>query len=212
MTTQTIEQRHKPKAITSVTLSAWLMWICGALYYFYEFLVQISPSVMSAELMRDFSIHADKLGMLVGIFALSYACITIPAGVLLDKFGPRRVLTVASSILALGCFLFSGSSSFYIALIGRLFMGLGAAFAVIGCMKIATNWFPIDKFALILGLTVSVGMSGAIFGSATLAIFMEHYHWRECMYYLTFAGIIFSLVFILVVRDRPSQNSSNCFI
>ncbi|NQY42709.1 MAG: MFS transporter [Legionellales bacterium] len=186
----------------------WIMWGFGALFYCYEFFVQISPNVMSADLMRDFSIQADKLGILVGIFAYAYALIQIPAGVLLDKLGPCKLLAAASLILALGCLTFSKATGFYCALLGRLCIGAGAASAVVGCMKIATNWFPLNKFALVLGLTISIGMSGAIIGSAPLAIMMEHYHWRHLIFNFSIIGFIFSIIFIFICRNSPNKTNN----
>lgn len=184
----------------------WIMWGCGATFYFYEFFVQISPSVMSNDLMLAFDIKAGKLGILVGLFAYSYAIVQIPAGVLLDKLGPCKLLATASAILASGSILFGNASDFYTAAFGRLCIGMGAASAIIGCMKIATNWFPVNKFALVLGLTVSIGMSGAIVGSAPLAFIMEHYTWREVMQYLGYIGFIFTGIFVFICRNSPKNN------
>ncbi len=189
----------------TIKILPWIMWSFGALFYCYEFFVQISPNVMSADLMRDFSIQADKLGILVGIFAYAYAFIQLPAGVLLDKLGPCKLLAAASIILAVGCLLFGKATGFYCALTGRLCIGIGSASAIVGCMKIATNWFPINKFALVLGLTISIGMSGAIISSAPLAIVMEYYHWRYLMFNFAIIGFVFSIVFLFICRNAPKN-------
>lgn len=189
---------------------AWLMWSFGAAFFFYEFLVQISPNVMATGLMQTFNIQADKLGLLAGVFAYAYAFMQIPSGLLLDKLGPCRLLAGASALITIGCLLFANSTSFMMALSGRFLIGMGAASAVIGCMKIAANWFPADKFALVLGLTVSIGMSGAIMGSAPLAVVMEYYDWQTCMNALAVVGLLFILLFLGVCQNAPkSQQAKN---
>lgn len=186
----------------------WFMWGCGALFYFYEFLVQVSPNVMAAELMRDFNFTGNRLGVLSSIYFWAYALMQIPAGILLDKLGPHRLLAVASATLAVGCLLFADAHNFSIALIARFLIGLGSSFAVIGCMKLATNWFPPNRFALLLGLTITVGMTGAIFGERPLRQFIEWYDWRTCMNALSILGALLFLIFFFFVKDQPSSRHS----
>jgi len=91
----------------------WLMWGCGAAFYFYEFILSISPSVMGPFWMQDFSMSPTKLGILASIWFWAYALMQIPAGVLLDRLGPHRLLASASAVLVLGCIMFSMAHSCY---------------------------------------------------------------------------------------------------
>ena len=68
------------------SLKPWIVWGLGCLFYFYEFLLQVSPSVMSNELMRDFAITGHTLGILTGIYFYSYAAMQLPGGLLMDYF------------------------------------------------------------------------------------------------------------------------------
>lgn len=75
-----------------------------------------------------------------------------------------------------------------------------ASSAIVGCMKITTNWFPVDKFALLLGLTVSVGMSCAVIGAAPLATFLESHSWRDTMMYFSIIGFVFFFFSLFVSK------------
>jgi len=184
----------------------WIMWFLGALFYFYEFLLQVSPSVMVGELMRSFDITAREVGIFGSVYFWTYAPMQIVVGVLLDRFGPHRLLTAAAGACALGTLMFGMTEHFYIALIGRGLTGLGASFAIVGCMKIIANWFPSKRFALMLGLVLTIGMLGAIAGQAPLKLLIEHFaDWRKSMYLLAGAGIALMLIMLLVLRDRPDQ-------
>lgn len=185
---------------------AWVMWFLGALFYFYEFLLQVSPSVMVSELMRSFDVTAIHIGYFAAIYFWTYAPMQIIVGILLDKFGPHRLLTAATGACALGTLMFAITTHFYITLIGRALIGLGSAFAIVGCMKIISNWFPPKRFALMLGLVLTIGMMGAMAGQAPLKLMMEHFgDWRHCMYILAGSGIGLMLIMLLVLRDRPDQ-------
>ncbi len=79
----------------------WVVWGLGCLFYFYECLLQVSPSVMSNELMRDFAVTSQTLGILSGIYFYSYAVMQLPGGVLMDYFGPHRLVTLATLFVQL---------------------------------------------------------------------------------------------------------------
>ena len=186
---------------------AWLVWTLSCLFYFYEFLLQVSPSVMGTHLMREFSVTANGLGILSGVYFLSYSGMQIPAGILLDRLGPHRLLTLASIICAVSTLIFGMTDHFAMALVARFLIGFGSAFAFVGALKLVANWFPARRFALLTGLIVTIGMLGAIGGEAPLAHFIHQVGWRQSMYSLGVAGLILSLIIFLVVKDTPMGRS-----
>lgn len=189
---------------TRSPLRAWLVWTLACLFYFYEFLLQVSPSVMGSSLMRDFSVTADGLGILSGAYFLSYAGMQIPAGILLDKLGPHRLLTCASLICAISSLIFSVTDHLYTAVVARFFIGVGSAFAFVGALKLIANWFPARRFAFLTGLILTLGMLGAIGGEAPLAYVINHIGWRSSMMSLGVAGIFVSLLIFFFVTDSPT--------
>lgn len=192
----------------SVSLLPWVVWGLGCLFYFYEFLLQVSPSVMGNELMQSFSTDGAALGILAGAYFYSYAGMQIPVGILVDRYGPHRLLFLAALICAFGSIGFGLTNSFLMATVARFFIGFGSAFAVIGTMKLAANWFPSDRFALLTGLMVTIGMLGAIGGESPLALFIHHYGWRESMLFLGVAGLGIAALIYFFAQDRPQHKSN----
>ncbi len=180
---------------------AWLVWACSALFFFYEFCLQSSPSVMVPELMQAFHVDASHLGKLSAYYFYAYALMQLPVGLLLDRFGPRIMMTVACFICALGAFIFSHTESFFAAECARFFMGLGSACAFISALKLASLWFPPHRYPLLVGFLLMFGMLGAIGGQVPLSLFVNHYGWRESMSMLGIIGFVFSALFFLVVRN-----------
>lgn len=187
----------------------WIVWGLGCVFYFYECLLQVSPSVMSAELMRDFSVTGQTLGVLSGIYFYSYAAMQLPAGVMMDYFGPRRLLTIATAICAVSTIAFGMTNSFYMACIARLMIGFGSAFAAVGAMKLAANWFPSERFALLTGIMVTIGMLGAIGGEAPLALLIDFDGWRHSMMIMGVIGLILSALIFIVAKDMPKNTLQN---
>ena len=187
------------------SIMPWIVWGLACLFFFYECLLQVSPSVMSNELMTDFSVTSQTLGVLIGIYFYSYAVMQLPAGVLLDYFGPQRLLTIATLICALSTIAFGMTESFLMACIARLMIGIGSAFAAVGTMKFAANWFPAQRFALLTGLMITFGMLGAIGGEAPLALLVDHFGWRHSMLIMGGIGIFIASLLMLIAKDRPKD-------
>lgn len=191
------------------TFYPWIIWGLGCLFYFYEFFLQVSPSVMVPELMRDFSVTATQLGILGSIYFYSYVIMQVPVGLLLDRFGPRKLLTLASIVCATGSFLFGMTHHFFVAEVARFMIGFGSAFALVGCFKIAADWFPSNRFALLTGLVITLGMSGAIVGESPLALLLTKMDWRDSMILFGFIGIIIAFLILGVMREHPHDQSES---
>lgn len=182
---------------------AWLIWGIAAVFYSYEFFLRISPAVMTNDLMASFQIDAAAVGLLSGFYYYAYASMQIPVGILLDTFGIRRLLTAAASLVAFGCYLFATSSVFWHVELGRILMGIGSAFAFIGVLKLATNWFSEEYFAMVIGLTNTLGVLGGISGEVPLANFVSTVGWRHSMFVATILGLIIAVTIAFFIRDFP---------
>src|SRR5207244_266581 len=117
-------------------------------------------------------------------YLISYCSLQIPVGLGMDKFGPSRLLKGAILMCLMGTAIFALSESFYGACAGRLFIGAGAACVFIGTLKLATNWFPPEKLALVVGYTMLLGKVGASFGQSPLALTIDFFGWRGALLYV----------------------------
>jgi MFS family permease len=184
-------------------IKSWIIWGLSCVFYFYECLLQVSPSVMSNELMHDFNVTGHTLGILSGIYFYAYAAMQLPCGMLLDYLGPRRLLTLATLLCAVSTIAFGLTTNFHMACLARLLMGLGSAFAAVGTMKLSVSWFSSDRFAFLTGLMVTIGMLGAIGGETPLALLVDHYGWRVSMMIMGFIGLFIAILIAFVITDAP---------
>ena len=182
---------------------AWIIWLLSALFMFYKYALEVSPSVMAPTLMSSFHMNGLELGNLAACYFYSYLIMQIPAGLLLDRFGPRKVTTIAIVLCAVGCFIFAKASSFFLAGVGRFLTGTGAAFAAVNCLKLIANWFPSRLFAFMTGLMMTVGMLGAVGGQAPLSHFISLISWRYAIQVIGVAGLALAILFWMVVKDKP---------
>lgn len=194
------QAQRQPGAVVAFTL--------GTLFFAYAFIQRVSPSVMTAELMREFAVGATALGSLSAFYFYTYASIQLPVGMLTDRFGPRKLMSFAAGLCAFASFGFALSDSIITASIGRALIGGTVAFAFVGTLSIAGYWFSARRYALLAGLLQSVGMCGAIFGQAPLRHLVESIGWRGSMMLLAGVAVVLSiLLFVLVPRRSAAQLS-----
>lgn len=185
------------------TLKAACVWGLAAVFYLYELMLLVSPSVMHDDLTLAFNTTAEQLGNLAAFYYYAYAAMQIPVGLLMDKYGPRILLTVASLLCFLGCMVFGSAQVLWMAELGRFIMGLGGSFAVVGCLKLASLWFPVNRFALLTGFMVAVGMMGGVFGQAPVAKLVMAFGWQHTIYMGGILGAILSIIIWFVISDFP---------
>jgi sugar phosphate permease len=190
---------------SQATFYPWIIWLLAAIFFFYKYLLQVSPSVMSEELMRSFHATGAELGNLAACFFYSYLIMQIPVGILLDRFNPKYITTFAIALSALGTYLFSMTNDIHYAYMTRWLMGLGASFAAVSCFKMVTIWFPPKRFALMAGLSMTAAMCGAIGGQLPLSLLVKHFQWQLAMKYIAIPGFALAFLFLLVVKNKDSD-------
>jgi MFS family permease len=189
-------------------LTAWFVCGLGAVFYAYEYLLRISPSVMEQALRSHFNLTATGFGLLSAIYYYAYVPMQLPVGVLMDRFGPRRLLTLACFICVVGTFMFAGTTSFAISGAGRFLVGVGSAFAFVGVLKLATIWLPEDKLGMVAGLTSALGTVGAMFGDNILGGFVERTGWQHATNYTAICGIALMFVLWFFIHDHKRDLES----
>ncbi|MBA2652993.1 MAG: MFS transporter [Tatlockia sp.] len=181
----------------------WIVWTIAAGFFFYKYLIQVSPSVMTTDLMKAFNVNGAGLGNLSAFYFYAYLIMQIPVGVMLDKYSPRLLTTAAIFICAISTYVFSQTDTLWLACISRAFMGAGAAFAAVSCFKLASLWFSPKKFAFVSGLFMAAAMLGAIGGQMPLSLLVQQFGWRMALELISLAGIFLGLIYFITIRDKP---------
>ena len=180
-------------------------WLTGALFFFYAWVLRVAPSIMIEEMMRDLAVGAALIGNLSAFYFYGYAGMQVPVGMLIDRFGPRRLMTCAALVCAGGCVLFSQSTGYWGVAAGRFVIGASAAFSFVGAMSVAGLWFPAKRFALLSGLAMMMGMAGGVAGQAPLRLLVDSFEWRGAVLLLATGGVLIAIAAWLSVRDRPRE-------
>lgn len=159
----------------------WLVIALAAAFLFYKYILQVSPSIMTEELMHIFQIQGTGLGNLAASFFYSFLLAQLFVGVLLDRYSPRLLTTLAILLCAIGIYIFSKAHSLNIAICSRVLIGVGAAFATVSYMKMTSLWFKPNQFAFVGGLLATAAMLGAIAGEVPLSFAVNTFGWRQSL-------------------------------
>jgi MFS family permease len=192
----------------STPLIGWLICLLGAIFYCYEYLLRIEPSVMVNEIMAQLNITSIGFGFITGIYYNIYTPMQMVVGILIDRYGTRLMIGMAVIACALGSFLFSISHAVLLASIARFLIGFGSSFAFVGVLKLATEWLPKHRFALFAGMTTALGMLGGMVGDIGLSSMIHEIGWRNTQHIGTIFGIVLIPIIFLLVRDTPRWKTS----
>ena len=174
--------------------------------------LRTSLGVLSPNLMHDFNINPNNMGLLGGVFFLSFAIFQIPAGILIDKYGPRKVMSSVIIFAVLGSIIFALSNSFYILLIGRVLMGLGCSICLMGSLVLITRWTDSDQFSKLAGIILAVGGIGGLLATTPLSYFSELFGWRLSFWLAAVVTFCVMLLYYFILEDRKNDlilNRSN---
>lgn len=185
-------------------LLPWLICGLAALFYAYEYFLRITPSVMTTQLKHFYHIHDGALGTLSAYYYYIYTPMQLVAGALMDRYGPRRLLMIATLCCVIGSVLFAATPYLLLAEVGRFLIGFGSAFAFVGVLKLATIWLPRRHFAIFTGLATACGMLGAIVGDIGLTELVKIAGWQQTAYISAGFGVILAILIGFFVRDHKS--------
>ena len=170
--------------------TAYTIWFGAVLFYLYQYILRVSPSVMADDLMAAFQVTASGFSSLSAFAVYAYALMQIPVGMLVDHYGTRRMILSSIALCVAGVVLFAYCEQLIIGYFARMLMGTGSACAFLSVSKIINEWFPNSHKGLMMGLTATFGTLGALIGGRPLVMLIESEGWRGSLFILAAIGLI----------------------
>ena len=196
-------QEHNTFDYESHVGRSWFVVLIGGLFFFYEFIQMNMFDTISQVLIHVFSLDAAQLGVLSSVYFMANVLFLFVAGILLDRFSTKKIILIALAICILGTFIFSFANSFTLAAIARFLTGIGGAFCFLSIIRLASRWFPPRRMALVLGLVVTMAMTGGLVSQTPLTFIVDWVGWRSALRLDAYFGILILLLVLAVVRDFP---------
>lgn len=174
--------------------------------YFLSYLYRTANAVIGPVLSTEMAVGAGSLGLLTGAYFLAFAAAQLPLGVLLDRFGARRVESGLLLIAASGAAVFGLGQSVAELAIGRGLIGLGVSACLMAAFKAFSLWFPVDRQASLTGWIMTAGGLGALAASRPLEFALSFTGWREIFFTLAVLTVLVAIWLFLSVPERDEQH------
>ena len=171
--------------------------------YFLSYTYRTVNAVISPELSRDLALADASLGFLTSAYFLAFGVMQIPVGMLLDRFGPRRVEPVLLLLAACGAILFARADGLAGLAVARAIIGAGVCACLMAPLKGIAMWYPSDRQASLSGWMMVAGGSGALAATAPLEYALRYTDWRAVFLVLGVATLVVAMWIAWRVPDTP---------
>lgn len=185
------------------SIKAWVVIFCASLFFFYEFVQMNMFNTINADLMRTFNINASQISNLSAFYFYSDVLFLFPAGIILDHFSTRKIIVLALSLCTIATLALSFAHSYRFAATMRACSGVGAAFAFLSALRLATRWFSPKHLAIATGFIVTMAMLGGLVAQTPMTILVIHLGWRKAVFIDGLMGILFIAIAAWQIRDFP---------
>src|SRR6266403_1712073 len=205
MAQATIRLETKADTSSRVRMAA-VAWLGAAVFYFLQYALRSAPSVMIPQLSEAFGLTAMGVASLAGLFYYGYSSFSLVAGAAMDRVGPKRLIPIGAAVLGVGALMFATSNQ-AAASVGRLLQGVGGAFAAVGAMYIASNYFQPSRAASLIGATQMFGMAGGSAGQFVAGpAIAGGLTWKSFWSAMGVAGLVMGIVlFVLLPKQEQKK-------
>ncbi len=179
--------------------------------YFLSYLYRSVNAVISTDLIDEFSLSANALGLLTSAYFLGFATLQIPVGLMLDRIGPRRTNSMLLLVAGSGAVVFSMAGGLGGLLVGRAMIGVGVAACLMSSIKVFTLWFPLERLPALTGRMMFIGGLGAISATVPVEAALNVTDWRGLFLTLGVATFVAAAVVFLCVPERRGGESDETF-
>lgn len=180
-------------------LTAWIMWGLASAFYAYQYILRVLPNIMMPDIMAKYNIEAGLFGQFSGLYYIGYAGMHIPIGLLLDRVGPKKVLPICMLLAVAGLSPLYWTDIWSYPIIGRALIGIGSSGAILGVFKIIQMCFPTDRFTRMLGISVTIGLMGAMYGGTPVYYLLQTFGWEKVILLICSAGVFMAAASYLLL-------------
>ena len=179
--------------------------------YFLSYLYRTVNAVIAPRLINDIGLVPADLGLLTASYFLTFAAFQLPLGVLLDRYGPRRVEGILLLFAAAGAFIFSWAESMTGLILGRALIGFGVSACLMAAFKAFTIWLPSERLPLANGIQMISGGVGALAATTPVELALQFTDWRGVFLILSGLTVATAICLLLMVPEKKNRPGAETF-
>lgn len=195
--------------MTNSKTIAWTVWMIASIFYAYQYILRVMPNIMLDDITSQFHMDAAVFGQYAGIYYIGYVLMHLPMGIMLDRYGPRKVMTACILLTVVGMMPIILSDHYIYPIIGRTLIGIGSSAAILGVFKIIRMTFAEERFTRMLSISVTIGLIGAIYGGGPVDNMTESLGFHVVVQIFAVVGVILATItYILVPEVKATKQDS----
>lgn len=187
--------------MTNSRTLAVIVWLLASIFYAYQYIIRVMPNIMMTDIMDQFHIDASIFGQVSGIYYIGYSLMHLPLGIMLDRYGPRKVMTICILLTVVGMAPMILCEHWISSIIGRLLIGIGSSAAIVGTFKIIRLTFEEKFFSRMLSFSVTIGLLGAIYGGGPVKLMYDIVGYKAIIEISMMFGLLLALLTYFLVPD-----------
>lgn len=188
---------------------AWMIWIIASVFYAYQYILRVMPNIMLHDIIEQFGMNAATFGQFSGIYYIGYSLMHLPIGIMLDRYGPKKIMTGCILLTLVGLLPLLFSDFWIYPIMGRFLIGVGTSAAILGVFKIIRMTFSEKRFPRMLSLSVTIGLIGAIYGGGPVSYIQESFGYQIVIQAFVIGGLVLALATYCLIPDmkQPSEST-----
>lgn len=171
--------------------------------YLMSYVFRVVTAVISPELARELALPPSALGLLTSAYLMAFAAMQIPAGILLDRYGPRRVEPVLLALAAAGALAFAVAGDLTGLTMARALIGAGVSVCLMAPLKGLAVWYPPQRQAPLSGWLMVAGGAGSLAATLPVEFALRHVDWRTLFAWFGAATLVVAIAIAWRVPDLP---------
>lgn len=180
---------------------AWLIWVLATVFVVWLFAIQTGYAVVSPDIQQDASLTIGQIGLAASIYTWVFALVQFFSGALLDRFGPRPLMAIAVALVAIGAFLYAGTTNFGTLATAQAVLAIGSSFGFVGAGYLGGNWFGAAKYGLMFGLVQTFASLGSAVGQPLILETLKNLTWQQLLVAFGTFGVLLTILFFAFVRN-----------
>ncbi len=194
------------KPVSTSRITPWVVWLIPMSFCAFQFVLRLFPGNVQTELMTEFHVDATAFGTFSAAYYFGYAGLQIPMAIFMEKFGPKLIITLSALLCALGCWIMVSTQAWELAIVSRFMIGVGSVVGFLGTTKVIVDWFPHEHHTKMIGISMSIGLLGALYGGKPINLLVQQSDWHTVLSGLGIAAAIIALAAFILVRS-PKNNT-----
>ena len=182
-------------------IMAWTVWMIASIFYAYQYILRVMPNVMLDDIMQQFNISAATFGQFSGVYYIGYSLMHLPLGIMLDRYGPRKIMTACILLTVIGLLPLIYADYWIYPIAGRALIGMGSSAAILGLFKIVRMAFGEKRFPRMLSLSVTIGLIGAIYGGGPVSYMRESFGYQSVIQLFAALGVALAFITYWIVPE-----------